>query len=283
MAPSAKLKTLVNQMPDPDNRGAYTNMDKAKIETAIAEIHKGGRDSIIGLIDMLVEPGKGDDVKPHYALHVLAVLVCKPGDDKPRAEFARTVASQLVRPGPRGRPKGVQRYLIRQLQVAGGKEVAPVLGKALLDPELCEPAALALLAIGKGAADQLRAALPKVKGKCRLAILLGLGFLADRGAADTFKQAIGDGDSQIRIAATWGLARIADAAWADALLKMADAHKGWERIKHTKACLLLAENLLAAGKETAATRIYAHLRKTRTEPSELYIRQAAQKGLATAK
>lgn len=278
MAPSAKLKTLVNQMPDPDNRGMYTNMDKAKIETAIAEIHKGGRDSIIGLIDMLVEPGKGDDVKGHYALHVLAVGVCKPGGDKGRAEFARTVASQLA-----GRPKGVQRYLIRQLQVAGGNEVAPILGKALLDPALCGPAAQALLAIGKGAADQLRAALPKVKGRCRLTIILGLGFLADPAAAGAFKQAVGDDDSQIRMAATWGLARIAEAGWADAILKMADGHKGWERIQHTKACLLLAEKLLAAGNKTAAIAIYTHLRDTRTEPSELYIRQAAAKALTAAK
>lgn len=278
MAPSAKLKTLVNQMPDPDKRGTYANMDKARIDSAIAEIHKGGRDSIIGLIDMLVEPGKGDDVKGHYALHVLAVGVCKPGGDKPRAEFARAVASQLA-----GRPRGVQRYLIRQLQVAGGNEVVPILGKALLDPVLCGPAAQALLAIGKGAAAQLRAALPKVEGKCRLAIILGLGFLADPGAAGAFKQALGDGDRQIRIAATWSLARIADAGSADALLKAADGHKGWERIKHTKACLLLAEKLLAAGNKAAAIAIYTHLRDTRTEPSELYIRQAAAKALTAAK
>jgi hypothetical protein len=79
------------------------------------------------------------------------------------------------------------------------------------------------------------------------------------------------------------LARIADAGWADALLKMADGHKGWERIQHTKACLLLAEKLLAAGNKTAAVAIYTHLRKTRTEPSELYIRQAAAKALSAAK
>lgn len=283
MAPSAKLKTLVNQMPDPDDRGTYANMDKAKIETAMAEIHKGGRDSIIGLIDMLVEPGKGDDVKPHYALHVLAVGVCKPGGDKGRAEFARTVASQLAGPGPRGRPKGVQRYLIRQLQVAGGKEVAPILGKALLDPELWEPAALALLAIGKGAADQLRGALPKVKGRCRLTIILALGVLADPAAAGAFKQALGDSDSEIRIAGSLGLANIADAGSADAIFKAADGHEGWERIQHTKACLLLAEKLLAAGNKTAAVAIYTHLRDTRTKPSDLYIRQAAAKALTAAK
>ena len=38
-------------------------------------------------------------------------------------------------------------FVIRQLQVAGGKESAPALGKQLADPVLCEPAAQALLAI----------------------------------------------------------------------------------------------------------------------------------------
>jgi len=278
MAPSAKLKTLVNQMPDPDKRGTYGQMDKAKIEKAIAEIHKGGRDNVAGLIDMLVEPPKGDDIKPHYALHVLAVHVCKVAGGKARAEFARTVASRLA-----DRPKGAGEFLIRQLQVAGGKEVVPALGKALLNTALCEPAAQALVSIGDGAADQLCAAVGKVKGRCRLTIIRSLGDLADEKAGGALRQALGDDDGDVRIAATWGLARLADAGSAGAMLKAADERKGWERIKHTKACLLLAENLLAAGNKPAATRIYTHLRKTRTKPSELYIRQAAQRGLAAAK
>ena len=278
MAPSAKLKALVGRMPDHDKQGTYRDIDKDKIEKVVAEIHKGGRDNIIGLIDMLVEPGKGDDIKPHYALHVIAVLVGRPGRDKERAEFARTVASQLA-----GRAKGVQRFLIAQLQVAGGAEVVPVLGKSLLDPALCGPAARALVAIGAGAADQLRGALSKAKGKCRVTILLALAVLADAKSAAAFKQCAGDSDREIRIAAALGLANIADAGAAAGLLKVADGHEGWERIQHTEACFVLAENLLAAGNKTAAAAIYTHLRDTRTRPSERYIRQAAEKALAAAK
>ena len=282
MAPSAKLKALVDRMPDHDGAGRLTNIDKDKVETAVAEIHKGGRHSLVGLIDLLVEPGKGNDIKPHYALHVLAVHVCKlaspgaePADDKPRAAFARTVAAQMA-----AKPKGVQRYLIRQLQVAGGKEVVPALGKALLDPDLCEPAAQALLAIRDGAAEALRAALPTVKAKSRRTILQGLAVLGDRKTVGAFRKALGDPDRDVRIAAALGLANAADAASADALLKAADGQQGWERIQHTKACLVLADNLLAAGDNAAAGRIYAHLRDTRAKPSEAYIRQAAERALA---
>jgi hypothetical protein len=45
-------------MPDPDGRGMFTeNIDKEKIDKAIALIHEGGRENIEGLIDMLGEPG----------------------------------------------------------------------------------------------------------------------------------------------------------------------------------------------------------------------------------
>ncbi|KPJ76779.1 MAG: hypothetical protein AMS14_01670 [Planctomycetes bacterium DG_20] len=277
MAASEKLQSLVDQMPEPDNRGTYGNMDKERIQKAVAEIHRGGRDAVVGLIEMLVEPGAGNDIKPRYALHVLAVHVCQLGDDKARAQFARTVASQLA-----GRPKGVQRYLIRQLQVAGAAEVVETLGQALLDPGLCEPAARALVSIGHGAADQLRGALPKVTGKCRLAVILGLAALADRNAAGAFKEALDDNDADIRIAGAWGLACLADAGSAGTLLKAADGRTGWERIQQTNACLVLAEKLLAAGNKAAATGIYTRLRDARTKPSEGYVRQAAERGLAAA-
>lgn len=276
--PSSALVALVNKMPDPDQRGMYcADIDKEKIEGAIANILKGGRDNIIGVIDMLVEPGKGDDVKAHYALHCMALHVCKLDNNRPRRRFSRTLASQIGG----DRPKEVQKYLVRELQIAGGREVVEALGKLLVDEELCEPAAQALAAIGDGAAEQLRRALPRAKGKCRLTIIQNLGVVRDDNSVDALKNAVTDEDQDIRIGAAWALANIGDPGSAGVLLKAADA-EGWERIQATKACLLLAENLLAAGKNYEATRIYTHLRNTRTEPAERYVRDAAKKALTAA-
>jgi hypothetical protein len=307
MAPSEKIKALVDQMPTVDNRGMYCHMvaveapgvadkkgkgeskpvtkskiDKAQIEKAVDELQKGGRASIVGVIDMLVEPGQGEDYKARYALHCVAVQVCKmkqAGGDGPRSEFALALASQLGG----NRPKGVQAYLLQELQTAGGKEVAEPLGKLLTDDELSDWAARALVSIGDGAVEQFRAALPQAKGKSRLTIIQNLGVLCDAKSADAMRAALKDMDREIRIAGARGLAKIGDVGAADLLLKAADGSQGWERIQMTKFCLVLAENLTAAGRKADAAKIYTQLRDTRKDPSEKYVCEAAARGLAAVK
>lgn len=273
-----QLKTLVDRVCEPDERATLGNLDKDRAEQAVAAIHRGGRDSILGVIEMLVEPGRGNDIKPHFALHCLAVYVCQLEDKKHRRQLAEILAGQLGG----SRPKGVQKYLIEELQVCGGKEVVGPLGKALLDEQLGEPAARALVAIGQGAAAQLRAALPKVQGNSRLNVVQALAALKDAASAGALRQALKDPDREIRLAAAWGLASLGDAGSVDLLLGAADS-RGWERIQATDACLDLAENLLAAGQKDQALKIYSHLQKTRSDPSEQYVREAAERALAAAK
>jgi len=276
MAASADLNALVDQMPDPDGRGLYSKVDKDKVTAAIAEIHKGGREAVLGVIDLLGQPGPGLDYKPRYALHCLALRVGGLEDDAPRRAFAEALASQLGG----SRPKPVQAYLCQELQWAAASEAVPALGKLLGDAELCEPAARALAAIGDGAADQLAAALPGASAAIRLTLVQNLGVVRGEKAVEALREAAADPEADVRAAAVWALANIGDAGSADVVLKAADAHQGWERIQETKACLLLAERLLAAGKKDEATRLYAHLRDTRTDPSEKHVREAAERALA---
>ena len=283
---SSALAEIINRLPDPDERGLLSNINKETVDSVVSQIYEGGRKSLLALIGMLVEPGKGDDFKPRYALHCLAVHMCKPDEEKARRLFARTLASQLGGE----RPKAVQKYLIQQLQVAGGKETAAALGKMLQDEELYEPAAQALVAIGYGTAEQsrkgcltaLRKALPKVKGKMKLTITQNLGVVRDTESVDTLKNALGDNDREIRLAAGWALANIGNAGSVDLLLKAANAEGTYERATATKACLLLAERLLEAGKKEPAKKIYTHLRNTHSGPDEAYICEIAKEGLAAA-
>jgi len=276
---SMVLVQLVSKLPDPDEQGMLTNIDKQEVDNIIAEIHKGGRDSIVGLVEMLVQQGEGDDFKPRYALHCLALHVCKLRDDKHRRAFSETLAEQLEG----DLPKVVTGYLIQELQTVGGKEVVGTLGKLLHDKELYEHAALALTSIGgDGAAEQFRGALPRARGKRRLTILLSLGVLRDATSVKALKKAVGSKEQETRLIAVWALANIGDAGSVDLLLKAADTEDAYERIKATHACLILAENLLASGKSKEAVKIYTHLCDTRTDPAEHYVCDAAKRGLAAA-
>jgi hypothetical protein len=275
---SSALVKIINRLPEPDERGLLSNIDKETVDSVVSQIYEGGRRSLRALIGMLVEPGRGDDVKPRYALHCLAVHMCKPDEEKARWAFTGTLAMQLGG----DRPKAVQKYLIQQLQVAGGKEVAAALGKMLEDEELYEPAAQALVAIGDGVAEQLRNALPKVKGKAKLTIIQNLGVVRDAKSVGILQKALGDNDREIRLAAGWALANIGDAGSADLLLKTANAEETYERVTAIKACLLLAERLLEEGRKEPAEKIYTNLRDSHSKPDEAYIRDAANKGLDAA-
>ncbi len=198
---------------------------------------------------------------------------------KRRKELSETLAGQIGG----DRPKGVQAYLCQELQWAGRKEAVAALGKVLNDPELSAPAAMALVAIKDGAAEQFRAALPSAKGACKLNIVQGLGAVGDSESVTGLKALLKDDDREIRLAAGWSLARMGDAGSVEALIKAAGVPEGWERVEATKHCLVLAEKLTAADKKAEAAKIYEYLRDSRKEPHEKYVRDAAVKGLAAAK
>lgn len=284
MAVPEKLKALVEQMPDPDGRGMFTeNIDKEKIEKAVAEISRGGRENVQGLIEMLDEPGSEKDVKPHYALRCVGnhALIAK--DESARRQFCETLAAALEG-GSSG--SGLSDYnkafLCQELQWAGRKEAVPALATLLPNEDLVDPAAMALVAIRDGATDALLSALPKARGRCRLGIVDALAALAEPKAAPALKQALADDDPEVRLAAGDGLSKLGDAGAVGLLIKAADAEPGWERVRATKHCLVLAEKLLAAGNKAAAVKIYTHLRDSRKDPTERYVRDVAEKALAEA-
>jgi HEAT repeat protein len=270
-------------MPDSDKPGetsTFTGPEPGVAHDIYAAILAGGRDSLLELIALLCDPNDPGpkDFRAEYVLHGLAVYVGRPGNEEQLRTLADTLASQL---GSKEVPKAVQGLLIRELQVVGDAKAVEPLGKMLADEDLCEYAAQALVAIGPGAAGQLRSALGKVKGRCRVTLVQNLGVARGGGrTARLLRKCLSDQDRDVRLAAAWALAKMGDAASVDSILKMANAEPGWERIKATQACLVLAENLKAAEKNKDAARIYAQLRDTHTGEGEQYVREAAEKALA---
>jgi hypothetical protein len=281
LAEKPDVAALVGRLPDSDDPGKTSTFTGPKPEAAgeiFSRILAGGKESLLELIGIVKDVGDPEfkDFRPEYALHALAVHVGRPGMEKERQTYCDAVTSALQE----GKlPKAVLGILIRKLQVAGGKDAVKVIGKYLADEDLCEYAAQALLAIKEGAAEEFREALGPSKGRCRVTILQALGVVRDSGSVDALKGALGEGERAVRVAAAWALGNIGDAAAADAVMKAAMAEDGWERIQATKACLVLAERLLASGRKGDAVKIYTHLRDTRKDSPDRYVSEVADKAL----
>ena len=282
MAASPNLAELVDRMPSPSDAGQYrgilSNADKEAMDKALEEIHAGGRENVVALAGMLVENDPPADSKVRHALHALAIQA---GGWKPdeRKAYVDALASTLGG----DRPKEVQAFVIRQIQLAGGKDAVPALARLLADEDLCTPAATALLAIRDGAADAFRVALSKATGRTRVTIVQAVGTLKDKDSVEPLRKLAASDDRDTRQVASWALANIGDPGAVDLVIKNADAAEGFDRIELTRACLLLADNLTAAGKKDEATRVYAHLRDTRKDKSEAYVRDLAAKALEGTK
>jgi hypothetical protein len=179
------------------------------------------------------------------------------------------------------RPPAVRGFLVRQLHVCGTRREVPALSRALGEAALCEDAAQALLAIGEGADNVFREAVERLPAAQRLTLVQALLLAGGEKALPALRRAADDTDTEVRLAALLGLARLGDRSSVDRLLKAADA-QGYERIRSTAACVALAEALVGRRHFVDAQRVYRHLYQTRTEPTESYLRDLAQRGLMAA-
>ena len=264
--------------PTPGSGSKFTAPDPNVVEKICDEIIGGGPASFRELIGLIRDPAAEDykNYKAEYLCHCLTIYLGRPEKQPQRSAFIGTLAAET---GNEKLPLHTRGFLARELQLIGDRAAVSALGQLLTDEKLCDDATRALLSINDNVAGEFRVALPKVQGRSRLIILQALGVLRDAQSVAAFQKAAADADTDIRLAAVWGLARVGDAGSVDLLLKTADTQAPWERIKATQACLLLAEALAAAGKKAESARIYTHLRDTRTDPKEKYIRDAAAKAL----
>jgi hypothetical protein len=300
---SSKVAELVARMPRPVQKtqweGVLSDVDDKAVRGAVEELYRGGRESVVGLVGMLVEPrveergegrregvagGEGSDAGPprtdsqaRHALHALVTCACGRGEESRRA-VSEALASTLDGP----RPQDARAFVARQLVLCGGPEAAPALGKLLADEMLYADAAMALEKVGgSAAAKQFRAALADPNAaqrpaRQRAAAVKGLGVLRDAQSVEVLRKAAADAEAEVRLAALWALARVGDVGSIDLLTRAADGAEGFERFRATDACLLLAEVLADAGRKDDAARVYRHLHTTRTTPEEKYLRDMAE-------
>jgi HEAT repeat protein len=257
--------------------GRIQASDSAAAQKLAKDLVNLGPQGIADLCGLVVEPGKTDDSKTRFALHGLAMYASRPGAEAERLMVCEAYRKMLAGPAP----AAVKGFFLRQLRLVGCPKAVAAISEHLLNEDLCEYAAQALLSIGgDAAAEAMRQALPKAKGKCRLTLIQDLGVARDAKAAPDLLKAAADADREVRLAALFGLGNIGDAAAAGILLKAADADSLYERSRATDAALLLAKRLGEAGKINEAERVYRTLLKTRSDPRDRHVRCAAIHGLA---
>ena len=268
---------IIQAFPQPDGKILRT-IDKERCEEATRHIIKGGKKIIREIVDLILEPGNGDDVRPRHALHATAIRVGGTGKEKERNIFASALASTLTD----NRPKAVKGFVIRQLQICGGPKQAQTIAPFLTESEehLYEYAAQALETIGIETIEYFRKAYSLAKGSPRLTILQGLGVLQDKKSRQLFVSATQDTDLEIRLTGLWGLMRINSAKDFKLLLSQSLKESGWGRIKATAYCLELAERLAENGNKKEARAIYQEIKNSRTDETESYLRETADQGLS---
>lgn len=275
---TARVQELIAKFPVPAKKdGKLADVDKAECDAAVVELLKSPQGSVVAIVDLLST--KGNDSQARHALHAMVISV---GGDKKSAE-RQAVAKALADTLASEQPKENHAFVVRQLQLIGDEKHVAALGKLLLDEDLAETAAQALLAIKTDAADQFRAALPKAGAKQRPLLAQSLGILKDKASAEPLRKFLDDDNRDTRLTAAWALASLPDAASSERLLKMAEAAKGYERGNLTDSCFRLAQNLVAANDKAAARQIYTRLHESRTDAAERYVKDAAAKGLETTK
>lgn len=281
MKPNEQLSALIKRFPGPSNHAIGDDAASKEVQSLVAELLASGDETIGDLVDLIVEPANSttEDAKARFLLHAAVVSVGGPGKESQRKQLAAALTASLADEVSRE----VAACLIRELQWIAGAEHATALGKLLTDETLCDDAARALANIGgEAAAAQLRERLDKAEGKQRLTILQHLGTLRDRKSAEALQTAAADADAQVRITAVWALANMGEPSAVDVVLKAADT-EGYERVQNTKSCLLLAERLAEGGHKNDARKIYRSLQETRSDASEAYVREAAERKLAATK
>jgi|GEM_PF-2841424 len=273
----ATIASLVDQVPALDEDGKFTGPSRSAMEPILEGCLAAGAAGLQELIGMLREVDDGSDYRTRYILHGLAVYVCPPARKEQRALLCRVLAEAANGT----QPAAVRGFLVRQLQVCGTSREFPALGRLLGDAELCDSATQAILAIGEGAEAAFLEALERLPAARRGTLAQGLLLTAGEKALPALRRLADDADADVRLAALLGLARLGDRPSVDRLLKAADA-QGYERIRAAAACLTMGEALVAGKHNAEAQRVYRYLYQTRTEPSERYLRDLAQKGLMAA-
>lgn len=260
---ATKVSTVLAKFP------AENAKDK---EAFAAELVSLGPDGLRDVLGRLAAPGADDDSLARFALDAVAVNVSRAGAESERLIFVKELLKALYEP----RDAEVKAFLLSELQLVGKKEIVKPLRRFLNDPELCGPAARALVASHAPEAETvLLKSLAAAPAKNRIELIQALGELRSAAASKKILTYAADPDAGIRRAAIFALANIGDPVAQPVLERSAVTASPYDRARSASIYLLFAQRQWENGKKDAAERICRDFIRNSTLPEESQVRASA--------
>jgi len=242
-----------------------------------AELVALGRPGIEEVWRRLSAPGADDDTLARFALDAVALYTTRPGAESERQMFVSGLLKGLEAP----LDAEVKTFLISELQIAGRAEIVQPLSPLLGDPELCGPAAKAMVVVGTPEAeDALFKAFFPVSTKTAGPLIKALGELRSRRSIPVLRPYASSSEEILREAALDALANIGDPESRPVLETIAVAASPYERAKAARRFLLYAQRLWESGETDKSAFLCRRFLDNLQLPEEAAIRASALSLLA---
>jgi HEAT repeat protein len=164
-----------------------------------------GEAGLLELCGALRPPGDEAGLPARYALGSLALHASRPGADAQRRLYTGALAKGLAAAAD----VEVKRFILGQLQLAGGDDWIPAATTLLKDPALCDDAVAALEDVASPAADAaLAKALAGGSAAKPAAVILALGRRGAKSAAPAIAARAQKGDPSVDAAALAALSKL---------------------------------------------------------------------------
>lgn len=264
---AAKSQSLSQKVQDVINK--FPAVNAANRDLFAQELLQLGSKGIVKTCRLLVPAGAGDDAKVRFALHGIATFVNNPGEEENRQMYARALIKVL---DSADMDKEVKAFIIRQIQLVGKQESISPLAKFLVDEQLCDPAAQALVSIGTDEAEKvLLESFDHASRLNRITIIKALGELRSQEATFRILKYAYSADDEMRQVSLYALANIGDPVAEGILNKTMIPTGPFERAQAPVLYLLFAQRLAEAGKKRDAARICHAMISNYTAPQESQI------------
>ena len=165
MSAAFDLDALLNRIPELDpepvkdqappgrlrvqpSKGKFTGPTWEELAPALEAVLANGAAGASAAVDRVKEIDDGSDYRARCLLHAAAIWTGRPGQAAARQAFEAVLLKEIAAK----RPAGVRRFLIQQLCFCGTRRSIDALAGVLVDTDLFEDAAMAMQAIGDGAA-----------------------------------------------------------------------------------------------------------------------------------